>query len=200
MVRGHNRCEDELARFLKACGSDVCQEQLVPAWNRPVYRAGVFDGDGRPVAVLDRDGEPVVELAVLDNGYHDRKGRRCWADVTYTAATTTCAEELPRRAQTDGRGAAEAERDKLARYRPERNPAEGFTPFAFEGRGRPGDKAVGLVRAMAPAGGTGAAGAVRGALIGRAWQGFSVCCQRRLAELLLSAEGAGAPGVRRQHG
>ena len=148
--------------------------------------------------VLDLDGVPVMELAVLDNGYHDRTGRRCWVDVTYTAASTDDSGELQRRAQTDGRAAAEAEKTKEARYPPSQNPVEGFTPFAFEARGRAGDKAIGLIRAMAPSGQSGVAAAARGALIRSGWQGFSACTQRRLAELLLSAEGTSAPGVRRQ--
>ena len=204
MVRGHNNCEGELDGFLRTCGSDTCTEQVVPAWNRPVFQTlglggkPLRDAHGNKIPVLDEKGTPVFELAVLDNGYHDRKGRRCWADVSYAAASTDDAGELQRRAQTDGRAAHVRELDKEVRYPPSQNPAEGFTPFVFEARGRPGDKAVGLIRAMAPPAGTDVLSRVaRSSVIKRAWQGFSVCCQRRLAELLLSAEGTGAPGVRR---
>ena len=203
MVRGHNKCEDELDRYLCVCGSDTCTEQVVPAWDRPVYRMWasgqpVLDVNGAKIPIHDVHGQPVMERAILDNGYHDRAGRRCWADVSYAAASSDDAEELQRRAQTDGRAAWLREKGKLVRYPPEKNPTEGFTPFVFEARGRPGDKAVGLVRAMAPSGDDVVTRVARSAVIKRAWQGFSVCCQRRLAELLLSAEGTGAPGVRRQ--
>jgi hypothetical protein len=99
------------------------------------------------------------------------------------AAAPSVTSERDRRAATDGRAAAEAEKDKARRYKRADNPGEGLVAFAVESRGRLGEEAAGLLRAMAPEDKQRRAIAIRDAR-----QTISVVIQMRLAELLLSAE------------
>ena len=91
------------------------------------------------------------------------------------------ADRLAALAATPGHAAADAETGKRTRYRPEDNPRAALVPFAVEAHGRPGQAAVHLLRAMAPAGDR------RGAELQRAWRELSVLVQRRRADLLLHA-------------
>ena len=194
MVQGHDCTCEELATFLKACGTSVQREQHIPAWDRQV-----LDGNGAPAFEVRRDErghivagddglpirDPVMDRAIMDLCFNDREGRRTHADVTIGAVTTANLERRQVRNQTDGSKAAELASRKRARYNPAANPHEGFVPFAIESRGRLGDDALALMRSMAPTDPRD-----RSRLIARGLQGISVRVQTRLAELLLSAERA----------
>ena len=85
---------------------------------------------------------------------------------------------------TDARRAAE----KGRRYKRGDNPNEGLVAFAIESRGRLGEQAMGLIKAVAPTDPS-----LRASAIQEAYQGLSVVIQCRLAEILLSAAQPTAP-------
>jgi len=151
---------------------------MEPARDRQGH--ALFGPDGAPVL------EPKWERAKLDVSFCDADGRLTHVDVSFTSAATTNAAELGRRAGKPGRAGAQREGDKRLRYRASANPAEPLVAFVVESRGRMGDAAVQLLRAMAPTDDT------RGTELSRAYREIGVITARRRAQLLRSAQGGPA--------
>ena len=127
-----------------------------------------------------------VERAKLDVA---GEGRRAYADVAVTSAATTSADNLAKRARTDGSAASDMVRSKQSKYPPDRSPATPMVPFVVEALGRLSPEAHALLGAVAPADKK-----VRSQVLRTAKQTLSVLVQTGLAELLLSAEpGRGFP-------
>ena len=178
ILAGHNAVRDWLDKYLREnSGHSTATEQFVTRWDR---MKTVRQADGTTSQELER--------ARLDNSFIDNKGIRTHVDCVVTCATTTNANEQCIRAQVDGRAANEAEIQKGRRYKRSDNPHEGLVAFAIESRGRVGEQAMGLIKAMAPTDPT-----LRSLVIQEAYQGLSVVIQSRLAEILLSAEQPLAP-------
>ena len=124
-----------------------------------------------------------VERAKLDAAFLDGEGRRAYADVAVTSAATTSADNLARRARTDGSAASDMVRTKRSKYPAAKSPATPMVPFVVETLGRLSPEAHGLLGAVAPADKK-----VRSQVLRTAKQTLSVLVQTGLAELLLSAE------------
>ena len=124
-----------------------------------------------------------VERAKLDVTFLDGEGRRAYADVAVTSAATTSADNLARRARTDGSAASDMVRTKRSKYPAAKSPATPMVPFVVETLGRLSPEAHGLLGAVAPADKK-----VRSQVLRTAKQTLSVLVQTGLAELLLSAE------------
>ena len=123
----------------------------------------------------------------------DGEGRRAYADVAVTSAATTSADNLARRARTDGSAASDMVRTKRSKYPAAKSPATPMVPFVVEALGRLSPEANDLLNAVAPADQK-----VRSKVLRTAKQTLSVLVQTRLAELLLSAEpgrGCSAPAA-----
>ena len=215
VVQRHNAIRDWLAAWLERfTGRTTDTEAFVEAWNRPVV-----DGAGQPVweeaavgprrleggVLVDVQGYQVdaegyrlnaagarvqkVERAKLDVAFFDGEGRRAYADVAVTSAATTSADNLARRARTDGSAASDMVRTKRSKYPAAKSPATPMVPFVVEALGRLSPEAHGLLGAVAPADKK-----VRSQVLRTAKQTLSVLVQTGLAELLLSAEpGRGLP-------
>ena len=178
ILAGHNAVRDWLDRYLRDhTGHPTAIEQYIPQWDRTVK---VRNADG---TTSER-----VERARLDNSFTDNKGQRTHVDCVVTCPTTTNANEQCIRAQVDGRAASMAEAEKGRRYKRGDNPNEGLVAFAIESRGRLGEQAMGLIKAVAPTDPS-----LRASAIQEAYQGLSVVIQCRLAEILLSAAQPTAP-------
>ena len=121
-----------------------------------------------------------VERAKLDVAFFDGEGRRAYADVAVTSAATTSAENLVKRARTDGSAASDMVRTKRSKYPQAKSPS---VPFVVEALGRLSPEAHALLGAVAPADKK-----VRSQVLRTAKQTLSVLVQTGLAELLLSAE------------
>ena len=185
------------------------------AWNRPVVDAAgqpvwekaapgphrlegavLVDVQGYPVdadgyRVSRTTGERVqkVERAKLDVAFIDGEGRRAYADVAVTSAATTSADNLAKRARTDGSAASDMVRTKQSKYPQHKSPGTPMVPFVVEALGRLLPEAHALLAAVAPADKK-----VRSQVLRTAKQTLSVLVQTGLAELLLSAEpGRGLP-------
>ena len=122
-------------------------------------------------------------VCVCDVAFFDGEGRRAYADVVVTSAATTSGPTLAKRASTDGAAAADAVRYKRTKYPPAKSPHTPLVPFAVEALGRLSQEAQGLLNGVAPADPK-----VRSQVLRTAKQTLSVLVQKRMAELLLSAE------------
>ena len=105
------------------------------------------------------------------------------------SAATTSADNLAKRARTDGSAASDMVRTKKSKYPQHKSPATPMVPFVVETLGRLSPEAHALLGAVAPADKK-----VRSQVLRTAKQTLSVLVQTGLAELLLSAEpGRGVP-------
>jgi len=165
LTYGHNQVRDWLASLLERwTGHRTQTEQVVNAWSSE--EAG---------------------LARLDVVF-SHEGKTSYVDVAVVNAFTTDADELPRRAQSDGRAASLEVSSKRTRYKPSLNPSCGLVPFVVEALGRPAPETAELLRSVAPS-----HPGLRARELGAAWQDLSCLIQGRLAEALSSAEHPSAP-------
>ena len=173
ILAGHNAVRDWLDKYLKEnTGHPTATEQYVPQWDRT-----------RTIRNSDGTTTQTVERARLDNSFTDTKGQRTHVDCVVTCSSTSNQREQCIRAQVDGRAAQAAEVEKARRYKRSDNPHEALVAFAVESRGRVGEEAMGLIKAVAPT-----EPSLRTAVIQDAYQSLSVVIQHRIAEILLSAE------------
>ena len=216
VVQRHNAIRDWLAAWIERfTARPTATEEYVVAWNRPVRDAAgqpvweeaapgprrlesgvLVDVQGYPVdadgyRLSHTTGERVqkVARAKLDVAFIDGEGRRAYADVAVTSAATTSADNLAKRARTDGSAASDMVRSKHSKYPQAKSPATPMVPFVVEALGRLSPEAHALLGAVAPADKK-----VRSQVLRTAKQTLSVLVQTGLAELLLSAEpGRGVP-------
>ena len=164
-MRKHNRIRDWLAALLAEwTGRPTSTEQQVPKWDRWIRDSRVAGGWR-------------IEAARLDVSFVDKHGRRVFVDVSVTDAASDDKERVRRRARADGVAADAQEDVKRLRY-----PGADMIPFVVEALGRPGESAIGLLRAQAPTD-----DAERSRALGQAWQALSVILQEELAESILTA-------------
>ena len=147
------------------------------------------DPDGYRLSHTTGERVQKVERAKLDVAFIDGEGHRAYADVAVTSAATTNADNLAKRARTDGSAASDMVRSKRSKYPQAKSPATPMVPFVVEALGRLSPEAQALLGAVAPADKK-----VRSQVLRTAKQTSSVLVQTGLAQLLLSAEpGRGFP-------